>query len=255
MLQQTQAARVEAAFPAFIRRFPSIQALARASARDILGAWAGLGYNRRALALGQAARAVVRDHGGRIPDDPRTLAELPGVGTYTAAAVASIGHGVPVPAVDTNAARVIARAAFGREAHDVPGARLRRAARTWLDRSDPAAWNQALMDLGREVCRPVPRCGECPLSARCRFRRSGRLASRPRPRQSAFEGSHRQLRGRLVAALLERDGQTMGSVASALGAPIDRVAEVVRSLAGDGLIRAGSAALAGRSGGRIRLTS
>jgi A/G-specific adenine glycosylase len=253
MLQQTQAARVIPAYPAFLRRFPSIRALARASAREVLGAWAGLGYNRRALALRQAARVVVRDHRGRIPDDPRTLAELPGVGAYTAAAVASIGHGVPVPAIDTNAARVIARAALGREAHEVPRARLQRAAWTWLDRSDPGAWNQAVMDLGREVCRPMPRCAECPMSARCRFRRKGRPARRPRPRQSAFEGSRRQLRGGIVAALLQRDGRTTGSLASALGEPIDRVTEAVRSLAGDGLLRAGSAALAGRPGGRIRL--
>jgi A/G-specific adenine glycosylase len=255
MLQQTQAARVVPVFEAFVRRFPSIRTLARASARDVLGAWAGLGYNRRALRLREAARLVVRDHRGRIPDDPRTLATLPGVGPYTAAAVASIGHGVPVPAIDTNAARVLARYVLGLEAHEVPSSSVRRAAWSSLDRSEPGAWNQAVMDLGREVCRPMPRCGECPLSARCRFRRSGRPPGRPRRRQPAFEGSRRQLRGGIVAALIERDGWTIGVLASDLGASIEAMAEAVRSLAADGLVLAGPAALAGRAGGRIRLSS
>src|SRR5438445_5270827 len=99
MLQQTQAERVGPAFERFVGRFPDVHALAAAPKADVLRAWGDLGYNRRAVRLAEAARAVVRDHGGRIPSDPATLRSLPGVGPYTAAAVASIGHGLPVAAI------------------------------------------------------------------------------------------------------------------------------------------------------------
>jgi A/G-specific adenine glycosylase len=126
MLQQTQASRVIPAYRAFLRRFPAVRALARASRRDVLEAWAGLGYNRRAVALSQAARSILADHSGSVPAEPDVLVTLPGVGPYTAAAVASIGYGVPVAAVDTNVARVVARMVLGREPHEVPATAIRR---------------------------------------------------------------------------------------------------------------------------------
>src|SRR5438128_1336384 len=153
MLQQTQASRVVAKFEAFLARFPSLESLAKASKADVLRTWSGLGYNRRALALQASARAVIRDHEGSIPSDPAALVRLPGVGPYTAAAVASIGYGVPVPALDTNARRVVRRAILGRDTNEVGERVVREAARGWLDGADPAAWNQAVMDLGREMCR------------------------------------------------------------------------------------------------------
>jgi A/G-specific adenine glycosylase len=104
MLQQTQAGRVVPAFRSFLRRFPTVRTLAAAPRRDVVREWGGLGYNRRAVRLSEAARAIVRDHGGRIPRDPSALRELPGVGPYTAAAVASLGFGEPVAVVDTNVA-------------------------------------------------------------------------------------------------------------------------------------------------------
>ncbi|MGH2637253.1 MAG: A/G-specific adenine glycosylase, partial [Actinomycetota bacterium] len=141
MLQQTQAARVAPAFERFVSTFPGVRSLAVASRADVLRAWDGLGYNRRAVALSEAARTIERDHGGRVPSDPRVLRSLPGVGPYTADAVASLAFGAPVPALDTNVRRVVARVRLGVEAHQVTGGRLRSEAEDWLDRDDPGGWN------------------------------------------------------------------------------------------------------------------
>jgi A/G-specific adenine glycosylase len=257
MLQQTQAARVAPAFECFVERFPSVQSLAAAALSDVLRAWGRLGYNRRALALAETARAIVRDHSGVVPGDPDLLAQLPGVGPYTAAAVASIGHGVPVAAIDTNVRRVVARARLGVEPEDASSAALRNAADAWLDRTDPGGWNQAVMDLGRIVCRPAPLCGACPLAPTCRSRRAGRPAAvegrrRPAPRQPRFEGSMRQVRGS-VMRVLRRGPATMARLISETDHPIERVRIAVAALAADGLVTAGPAALAGRPSGRVRL--
>jgi A/G-specific adenine glycosylase len=253
MLQQTQAARVVPAFDSFVRRFPSFRALAGASRADVLRQWAGLGYNRRAVALHETARAVVRDHGGRLPRDPEVLRGLPGIGPYTASAIASFAFGAAVPAMDTNVRRVVARAQLGREAHEVPAVRLQAAAGEWIHRDDPAAWNGAVMDLGRERCRPTPRCEACPLARSCRFRRSGRRPS-PMPRsQGRFEGSSRQLRGRIVQVLREERAATIAALAAATGASLLRLTSAVGALAGEGLLHAGPAALRGTPAGRVRL--
>jgi A/G-specific adenine glycosylase len=253
MLQQTQAARVAPAFERFIRRFPSAGSLASASRAEVVRAWAGLGYNRRAVALHEAARRIVRDHRGRVPRAPAALRPLPGIGPYTAAAVAAIGHGVPVIAPDVNVRRVVARAKLGREPTEVPTRVIERAAGRWLGRRDPATWHQALMDLGRQVCRPAPRCSECPISFGCGFRASGRSPAGPVHRQGRFEGSFRQVRGRVLA--LVRDGGTasFGSLVRLAAEPADRVVAAVRALAADGLLWAGPAALAGRPRGRVGL--
>lgn len=251
MLQQTQAARVAPAYRAFVRRFPTVRTLARAPRADVVRAWGSLGYNRRAVALSEAARIVVRDHGGRIPDEVEVLSRLPGVGPYTAAAVAALGHGVPVPAVDTNVRRVVSRARVGRD--DAAPSEIETAAAAWLDRADPGSWNQALMDLGRELCRPVPRCGPCPLSSTCRFRLLDETPGlRPR-KQGPFEGSFRQLRGAVIRELRTVDSSTLGSLASRVGRSQTSVASAVRRLTAEGLVRAGPAALAGRPMGRVRL--
>ncbi len=133
MLQQTQAARVAPAFRAFVERFPSIQALSEASRPDVLRAWSGLGYNRRAVALQQAAREVVRCHSGSIPRDREALRTLPGVGPYTASAVAAMAFGEPIPALDVNVRRVAARARLGLEPGAAGARAVERAAAEWLD--------------------------------------------------------------------------------------------------------------------------
>jgi A/G-specific adenine glycosylase len=251
MLQQTQAVRVVPAYRAFVRRFPTVRSLAAASRADVLRAWGGLGYNRRAVAIHEAARMVVLDFGGRLPAEPTALRELPGVGPYTAAAVASIAFAVPVAAVDTNGDRVVRRFVLGRD--DAGGREIAPAAEAWLDRRDPGGWNEAVMDLGREVCRPVPRCEVCPLAQMCAFRRGGAKTVTRHAGQSRFEGSSRQLRGAVVRTLRDRERVTLRTLVTATGRPAADVAAVVRDLAGEGLVRAGPAALRGDARGRVRL--
>jgi A/G-specific adenine glycosylase len=188
MLQQTQATRVVPYYEAFLARFPDPATLAAAPAREVLSAWSGLGYNRRALALQRAAKQI-HEHGW--PDD---LTELPGVGPYTAAAVGSFAFDRQVAAVDTNVRRVLTR--HGGEGVDVAA----RAAEL-LPAGRAADFNQAMMELGATVCRPrAPRCGDCPVHLGC----AGPVPPRPRRRGAErFEDSDRWARGRIVAALLE----------------------------------------------------
>ncbi|HZB01011.1 MAG TPA: A/G-specific adenine glycosylase [Actinomycetota bacterium] len=236
MLQQTQASRVEPIFEAFLARFPEVGALAGAPRAEVIRAWDGLGYNRRAVALHEAARVIVRAHGGRMPRDPELLRGLPGVGPYTAAAVASIGFGDPVPALDTNVRRVVARVVLGRDAADVPRRSLEAAASSWLDPSSPADWNQAVMDLGRLVCRPAPRCAACPLAATCRFRRSGARPRSPVRRQAAFEGSDRQVRGAIVRALRAERSLDVPGLSATTGHDSARIGRLIEGLVRDGLV-------------------
>ena len=158
MLQQTQALRVVPYYERWLARFPSAGALAAAPTREVLALWSGLGYNRRALSLKQAA-AVVAEHGW--PDD---LRELPGVGPYTAAAVASFAWDVQVAAVDTNVRRVLTRREGG-------GVDVAARAAALLPVGRAATFNQAMMELGATVCRPrIPACAECPVSPGCAAR-------------------------------------------------------------------------------------
>ena len=237
MLQQTQAGRVVPAFRWFLRRFPTVRTLAAASRRDVLLEWGRLGYNRRAVRLSEAARAIVRDHGGRIPRDPATLRELPGVGPYTAAAVASLGFGEPVAAIDTNVRRVVARVHLGIDGHEAPARQVWALADAWLDRDDPITWNQAVMDLGRGVCRPTPRCDACPLARMCRFRLAGSTAARGHPRQGRFEGSTRQVRGAVVRALRSHPSLTRTRLADETGFAAERIEAAVGTLTTDGLVQ------------------
>jgi A/G-specific adenine glycosylase len=171
MLQQTQVSRVEAYYHRFLERYPTLDALARADAATVREAWDGLGYYRRAEHLHRLARVVVTEHGGAIPPDPVHLVRLPGVGRYTAGAVASFAYERATPAIDTNVARVIRRAFHPR----LRGPGLER--RLWATgaalvrgRNGPAAWafNQAIMELGALVCTArVARCGECPVRNGC----------------------------------------------------------------------------------------
>jgi A/G-specific adenine glycosylase len=193
----------------------------------------------------------VRDHAGRVPTEPDALVRLPGVGPYTAAAVASLAFGTPLPALDTNVRRVIGRAALGMD--DARAAEIRGAAARWLDPGDPAGWNQAVMDVGRDHCRPRPRCEACPLAAVCRYRIRPVASSARGRRQPAFEGSSRQLRGRVIAELRIARARTVASLARAAGVPVERLVRVLESLAREGLVQAGPLALAGRPRGLVRL--
>jgi A/G-specific adenine glycosylase len=209
MAQQTQAERAAEAWTRFMTEFPTVEALAEATPAAVLRAWRGLGYNRRALALREAARRIVRDHGGRVPEDIAALRSLPGVGPYTARAVAALAFGQPQAAVDTNVARVLGRA-LGAPGEDEPvdRAALQRLADSALPTAEPGAWTHALMDIGATVCRiRAPRCEECPLEPWCRFAAArspatGASAGRARSGQTPpFPATTRWLRGRILDRL------------------------------------------------------
>jgi A/G-specific adenine glycosylase len=253
MLHQTQAARVARAFTGFLRRFPTVADLAAAPRSAVLRAWSGLGYNRRAGYLSEAARLIVREHGAQVPSAPEILRTLPGIGPYTSAAVASIAFGVPVAALDTNVARVVARFRLEVEPREVPRANLEAAAVDWLDQQEPGAWNQALMDLGREVCRADPHCNLCPLSPGCGFRAAGRSRLPSLRRESPFPQSLRRVRGAVIRALVGRPSASIDVLSREAGESPDRIAEAVRALARDGLVDASPAALNGQLRGRLRL--
>ena len=199
MLQQTQAARVVPYFEAWMERFPDPAALAAAPVEDVLRAWSGLGYNRRALALRRAAAIVARDG---WPAGAAGLRALPGVGPYTAAAVASFAWDEPVAVVDTNVRRVLTRW-DGRERGP---AGLAARAQELLAPERPAAFNQATMELGATVCRPRrPDCPACPVAEGCasRGRVPAPVARRGPAARERFEDTDRWARGRVVAALLD----------------------------------------------------
>jgi A/G-specific adenine glycosylase len=182
MLQQTQVATARLYYDAFLTRFPTLEVLARAGPADVLAAWAGLGYYRRARHLHEAARVVVREHGGRVPDDPVAFRSLPGVGRYTTGAVLSICFDRPMAVLDGNVARVLSRLfALPAAIRDPRGARrLWALADSLVPMRRPGDWNQAMMELGATICTPRgPKCAICPLRPMCRARRLGRIEAFP----------------------------------------------------------------------------
>jgi A/G-specific adenine glycosylase len=182
MLQQTRVETVKAYYARFLGRFPTVLALAEAPLDDVLGAWSGLGYYRRARALHAAAREVAARHAGEMPKTYADLGELPGVGAYTAGAVASIAFGERVPAVDGNVARVLSRLYAEGEplGSSRSASRLRVLAEAFVSASRPGDHNQALMELGATICIPrAPRCEICPLAGACVARREGRERELP----------------------------------------------------------------------------
>jgi A/G-specific adenine glycosylase len=196
MLQQTRVETVIPYWERFLARFPDAAALAGADLDDVLGAWAGLGYYSRARNLHAAAREIVARHAGRLPDDPDALRALPGIGRYTAGAIASIAFDRPEPVVDGNVRRVLAR--FGREDGE---AALWEAAARLASGTRPGDLNQALMELGATLCAArAPRCEACPLAGGCAARRAGDVEAFPRraPRRAVP-------RVESAAAWLERD--------------------------------------------------
>jgi A/G-specific adenine glycosylase len=249
LAQQTQAARAAAAWPRFLERFPDVHALAAAAPAEVLRAWQGLGYNRRALALRATAQAVAAR--GGWPGTVEELADLPGVGPYTARAVACFALGLRVAPVDTNVARVLARSLAGTDPAELTPADRQRLADQALPPAagapaggavarataraadgpgipvgapDPSGrawtWSSALMDIGALHCRPRPRCDGCPLELTCRWRALGPAAPPPRPRtQAPFANSDRRWRGAVVRALAAApDGLDRADLAAAVQA-------------------------------------
>ena len=181
ILQQTRVAQGTAYYHRFLERFPTVEALAGASVDEVLKMWEGLGYYSRARNMHAAARAVMRDHAGHFPQRAAGLLRLPGIGPYTAAAIASIAFGEAVPVLDGNVFRVIARLFAVALPRGTAGDReVSRITRQLIPADAPGDFNQALMELGALICLPRdPRCGECPLSDRCMARREKRLRELP----------------------------------------------------------------------------
>jgi A/G-specific adenine glycosylase len=269
MAQQTQISRVDAAWAVFLERFPTPHALAEASPADVLRAWSGLGYNRRAISLRLAARAIVAEHAGRVPSGITDLESLPGVGPYTSRAVAALAFGLPVAAVDTNVHRFVSRS-LGRT---MTASELQAAADGLVARHDPATWTHASMELGATVCRPKrPDCHVCPLQRWCASAGGGestlrvpatsrRRAAAPRhgaahagPRHGAahagspqrgsadevgpaFEQTTRWLRGRIVAHLREADDGVWTPLPASMGSHgSPQIAGAIAALQREGIL-------------------
>jgi A/G-specific adenine glycosylase len=239
MLQQTQVSRVVPKYHEFLAAFPTPAACAAAPLADVVRLWGGLGYNRRAVHLHQAARAV--EAAGAFPSTLQGLLALPGVGPYTARAVLAYAFETDAAVVDTNVARVLARL-HGRS---LSPRQAQAAADDLLPSGEAWAWNQAVMDIGARWCRPhPPACGTCPLAPWCTWRRAGHPEPDPAVgsahvsgRQSPFVGSDRAGRGRLVAAL-RRAPVPIDGLAAAMGWPADadRAHRGLAGLVADGLV-------------------
>jgi A/G-specific adenine glycosylase len=197
MLAQTQASRVARIFPKFIDRFPIPASLAGAPTQELLAAWSGLGYNRRAIRLQALARILVDSLDGEVPSDPAKLRALPGIGPTIAAAVAAQAFGAQVLPLDVNVRRLLHRAL----APMADDRALEELGRQLASAFEPWAMVQASFDFGALVCRATPRCGDCPWRRRCAWDKRSPDPAPPRRRQSPFEGSHRQLRGQIVGLL------------------------------------------------------
>jgi A/G-specific adenine glycosylase len=241
MLQQTPVARVEPVWHEWMRRWPRPTDLAAEAPGEAVRAWGRLGYPRRALRLHAAATAMRDEHDGEVPTTEAALLTLPGVGVYTAAAVAAFAFGERTTVVDTNIRRVIARAV---EARQYPAPALTRAeyqraaALVPQDHEDAATWNVAAMELGALVCTArAPRCGSCPIASLCAWRVAGHPAHDGPPRRGqSWHGTDRQARGALLAVLRESDAP-VGRAALAAAVPDQaRRERCLDALVADGLV-------------------
>jgi A/G-specific adenine glycosylase len=222
MLQQTQVSRVAPKYEAFLRAFPTVEALAEAPIDRLLAVWQGLGYNRRALALKRAAEVVVKRHGGSVPATLDELVALPGVGHATAAQVLAFAFDIGVPFIETNV-RAVYLHEFFPGVEGVPDSALLPLVADTLDHDRPREWFWALLDYGTHLkaTQPNPSC-----------------RSKHHVRQSRFEGSNRQLRGRLLAELTARagGGATLDVLAAAAGFPAGNVALALEALQSEGFV-------------------
>lgn len=247
MLQQTPVARVIPRLEAWLDRWPNPAALAASPPGDAVRAWERLGYPRRALRLHAAAVAITESHGGVVPSDVETLLTLPGIGDYTARAVAAFAFGLRHPVVDTNVRRVIARAVLGQGAAGPASTRRDLADMQSLlprDDADARVFNAAMMELGAVVCTArAPRCGDCPLAAGCAWRAAD-YPSYDGPRtavQARFEGSDRQVRGLVLAELRGSDIPVTTVEIATLWPDATQLARAIASLESDGLVVADDA--------------
>jgi A/G-specific adenine glycosylase len=220
MLQQTQVSRVVAKYAAFVNRFPDVRALAAASLQEVLTLWQGLGYNRRGKNLREAARTVVERFDGHLPDDAELLKTLPGVGKYTASAVAAFAFERPIVVLETNIRRVFLHHFFPR-CESVHDRLIEPLVEATMPRGSVREWYYALMDYGARLGRILPNAN----------RRSAHYT-----RQSAFHGSVREVRGRVIRALTREGTLTLGALERAVGPADSRLEQALESLEREGLI-------------------
>lgn len=241
MLQQTPVERVRVPWAAWLERWPTPEALAAAPAGEAVRAWGRLGYPRRALRLHQAAVAITERFDGQVPADLESLRSLPGVGSYTAAAIASFAHGERAVVLDTNVRRVITRVALGAAYPTSAPTRLELTVADQLAPREPARaarWAVASMELGAMVCvARTPRCAECPVRDLCAWRRAGTPAwTGPPRRRQAYTGTDRQARGALLAVLRSADEPVPADeLAASWSEPAQRE-RALASLIADGLV-------------------
>lgn len=253
MLQQTPVARVDPIWRDWIARWPTPSATAAASAADVLRAWGKLGYPRRAKRLHECATVIATDHADEVPDDVEVLLTLPGVGSYTARAVACFAYRQRVPVVDTNVRRVVARVVHGRADSPASVRDLADVAALLPEGPDAPRFSVALMELGAVVCTArAPRCGVCPLTT-CAWRAAGHPpAAAPVRRPQRYAGTDRQVRGRLLDVLRGCDGPvTRASLDVAWTTDPAQRNRALDSLLVDGLVEQtedGRFALAGEAG-------
>ncbi len=249
MGQQTPMSRVIPRWQEWMRRWPDPCSLAHAPQAEVLRAWDRMGYPSRALHLHRCAAELCDRFGGTVPADEAVLRGLPGIGSYTAAAVAAFAFRRRTTVLDTNVRRVLARLE-GRPAPSASPSAAERARATALLPQDPeasATWNEALMELGALVCTPRPRCGACPIAARCAWLAAGRPADPAPPRRpQSWHGTDRQARGRILAALREQDRLEEGPLLAVARVSADAAqpARALASLVADGLVTESNGAYA-----------
>jgi A/G-specific adenine glycosylase len=216
MLQQTQVDRVLPKYVGWVKKWPDWPSLARATNRELLAMWSGLGYNRRALFLGQMARTIVDQHGGTLPDNPETLRTLPGIGSYTSRAILIFAFNRPLVTIDTNIRRVLI-AELGLP-HSISAPTLEKVALQILPPRRARDWHNALMDYGAMVLTS---------------RNSG---VKPLSRQSKFEGSLRQIRGEIVRQLTTKKRVSLAGIAKTLGRSMTDVKKAAAALEREGVV-------------------
>ncbi len=239
MLQQTPVARVLPAHAAWLDRWPTPQALAAAAPGDAVRQWGRLGYPRRALRLHASARILTEEHGGQVPASLQALRALPGVGGYTAAAVASFAFGQRHAVLDTNVRRVLARLVRGEEwpPRSASAAEARLAEALLPETPALAArWSVAVMELGALVCTATrPGCASCPVARQCAWRRAGNPGGPARQAKPRYPGSDRECRGRLLAVLRDAAGPVPPDRLEAAWPHPEQRARAMRALIADGL--------------------
>jgi len=221
MLQQTQVGRVISKYNIFIKKFPTFQSLAKARAREVLRAWQGLGYNRRALYLRETAEIVTKKYNGKLLKDLSKLVELPGIGTNTAAAVCVYSFNLPIAFIETNIRRIFIHFFFSKTRRKIDDSEILKLVEKTMDQKNPREWFSALMDYGTYLKGEVE---------------NPNRKSKHYVKQSKFEGSDRQLRGEILRLLLKNSSISKRKIFAELGEKKERIEKILKTLIKDGFI-------------------